>query len=169
MLQVRVNFNFFGLQGKVERVIHQRGMRDVFHRMHRLLLATMQEWFDMSMDEITAYEEQVAQGLEKIKASQPSPRSPSRSPLLSAAAPEHTPPQLVPAESPTASEREKAPEYTACAHCMEEVAVMHCADCGAEYCDDCHRVLHFNRKRRNHKVTHVAEEVNVLMLYGFTV
>lgn len=177
---VRVNFNFFGFQSKVEKVIQQRGMQDVFHRMHRLLIATMDEWFEMTPSDIKAFEEETAKGLEQIKQQAPprssphtprSPRSPrsrlsvsSRGSGASPEAADHLLITSLPEDLP-GSQQEPRPEFSACRHCRDEVAVMHCADCDANFCDDCHRVLHFNRKRRGHKCKPLP--VTPDMLFGY--
>eukprot|EP00656_Telonema_subtile_P001306 TRINITY_DN10598_c0_g1_i1.p1 TRINITY_DN10598_c0_g1~~TRINITY_DN10598_c0_g1_i1.p1 ORF type:complete len:405 (+),score=93.43 TRINITY_DN10598_c0_g1_i1:194-1408(+) len=174
---VRVNFSFFGFQSKVEKVIHQRGMQDVFHRMHRLLVSTMDEWFEMTPEDLKAFEDETAKRLDHIKlqaAVTTPPRSP-RSPLSrlsvssrgsAGASPEAD--HILLSGSPgdaLASLKEVAPVFSTCRHCREEVAVMQCADCEADFCDDCHRVLHFNRKRRSHKCKPLP--VNQDMLFGY--
>eukprot|EP00658_Telonema_sp_P-2_P042448 TRINITY_DN30481_c0_g1_i1.p1 TRINITY_DN30481_c0_g1~~TRINITY_DN30481_c0_g1_i1.p1 ORF type:complete len:640 (+),score=141.27 TRINITY_DN30481_c0_g1_i1:79-1998(+) len=177
---VRVNFSFFGFQSKVEKVIHQRGMCDVFHRMHRLLLATLDEWFDMSLKEIQGYEDEVARKLDEVKAAvaaNRSPRStrsrsstPGASPMGAGASPmgaiaEAGP--CIPGPLLASKNKEPAPPLSPCRHCTDELAVMSCSECQAEYCDDCHRVLHFNRKRKGHKFKALPVTQETLTAYAF--
>lgn len=139
----------------------------------RLALATIDEWFDLDRAQIEAYEAEAAEGLKAVMT------SPASAAPIEAAMPEDETmdtssggreliAQLL-SDQPSAGvvtqvdeeRRVVPPRVILCEYCHQEVADMECPECEAVYCDDCHRVLHFNRKRRNHKATtspHTAAE-----------
>lgn len=53
-----VEFKYWGLQGKIERTIHKSGFRDVFFKSHRQAYCWSDEWSNMTMEDLRAYEEE---------------------------------------------------------------------------------------------------------------
>jgi len=51
-----VEFRYWGLQSKVERFIHDYGMRRVMLRAHRQAWAWQDEWVGLTMDDIRRLE-----------------------------------------------------------------------------------------------------------------
>ena len=52
----QVDFRYWGLQSKVERFIHDYGLRRVMLRAHRQAWAWQDEWVGLTMDDIRRLE-----------------------------------------------------------------------------------------------------------------
>lgn len=63
---VTVEFKWFGLQGKVEKFI-QGAERKLFANFHRQLVGTLDEWHDLSIEDIRRIEDETAKELEKMR------------------------------------------------------------------------------------------------------
>ena len=55
-LPFQVDFRYWGLQSKVERFIHDYGLRRVMLRAHRQAWAWQDEWMGLTMDDIRRLE-----------------------------------------------------------------------------------------------------------------
>ena len=55
-LLFQVDFRYWGLQSKVERFIHDYGLRRVMLRAHRQAWAWQDEWVGLTMDDIRRLE-----------------------------------------------------------------------------------------------------------------
>ena len=88
--QVTIEFNYWGLQGKVERWA-QGFERKLFTRFHRQLFCWIDEWYGWDMEDVRAYEDQTARLLreEDISNDPPIPRpKPDPAEAKAAAAPD---------------------------------------------------------------------------------
>jgi len=61
----RVEFKYWGLQTKVESFIHKMALRDVFLLGHRQIVCWLDEWWDLSMDDIRKFENETKEALSK--------------------------------------------------------------------------------------------------------
>lgn len=61
---VDVSFEVWGLQTKVEEFIH-RSIRDILLLGHRQAFAWIDDWYDMSLDDVRAYEHETHQETNK--------------------------------------------------------------------------------------------------------
>ncbi|EGG23587.1 phosphatidylinositol transfer protein [Cavenderia fasciculata] len=52
----KVNFNYWGFQKRIESFIHKVGIHDVMLKAHRALFCWMDEWIDLSMQDIREIE-----------------------------------------------------------------------------------------------------------------
>lgn len=59
---VSVNFKWFGLQGRVEKLIHATYPR-LFVKFHRETFCWIDQWYDLSFDDIRAIEDETASKL----------------------------------------------------------------------------------------------------------
>ncbi|KAN0032393.1 hypothetical protein ACTFIV_006287 [Dictyostelium citrinum] len=58
---VTVNFNYWGFQTKVENLVQTNGLREVFLKAHRSLFCWMDEWIDLSEEQIEQFEQSTYQ------------------------------------------------------------------------------------------------------------
>eukprot|EP01114_Cavostelium_apophysatum_P023507 TRINITY_DN8880_c0_g1_i1.p1 TRINITY_DN8880_c0_g1~~TRINITY_DN8880_c0_g1_i1.p1 ORF type:complete len:279 (+),score=36.98 TRINITY_DN8880_c0_g1_i1:52-888(+) len=65
---VTVNFNYWGLRHKVEKLIHEV-IRSIYLSTHRQCFCWMDEWYDLSLEQIRAMETSVDESLNKHSAS----------------------------------------------------------------------------------------------------
>lgn len=61
----RVEFKFWGMQGKIERFIHDSALRRVMLRAHRQAWSWQDEWIDLTMDDIRKLEKETQEHLAK--------------------------------------------------------------------------------------------------------
>lgn len=64
---VTVSFKYWGMQGKVEQLMQQKGFMETFYKMHRPMLPWMNEWFGMTKHDIRVYEERTRVFLERLR------------------------------------------------------------------------------------------------------
>jgi len=63
---VTVEFKWFGFGNSMQKFLHGQELR-VFVAFHRQMFCWMDKWYDLSMDEIRAYEEEVKRKLDEIR------------------------------------------------------------------------------------------------------
>nr|XP_046245230.1 phosphatidylinositol transfer protein alpha isoform-like [Scatophagus argus] len=63
---VTVEFKWFGLQGKVEKMIHKVEKR-LFTHFHRQLFCWIDKWYDLTMDDIRRMEEETKKELDEMR------------------------------------------------------------------------------------------------------
>ena len=61
---VTVEFKWFGLQNRIEKAIHQTYPR-VFVKFHRETFCLIDKWFDLTLEDVRAVEEETADQLKK--------------------------------------------------------------------------------------------------------
>jgi len=66
---VTVNFNYWGLRNKVEKLL-QDVIRNIYLTIHRQSFCWIDEWYDLSPEKIKVFEEKVKVNLNKISSSQ---------------------------------------------------------------------------------------------------
>lgn len=84
----RVEFKYWGTQGRVERFIHDTALRKVMLRAHRQAWAWQDEWFGLTMDDIRKLEKEtqeilaqkMAKDSDERNQTEGSQQSPSSSP-----------------------------------------------------------------------------------------
>merc|ERR1740117_497156 len=137
------------------------------------------EWFDLDRAQIEAYEAEAAAGLQAVMTSAAcaapiEAATPEDGTVDTSSGGRQLIAQLL-SDQPSAGldtqvdegRRVVAPRVILCGYCHQEVADMECPECEAVYCDDCHRVLHFNRKRRNHKCKILPTTKERLWAYAY--
>eukprot|EP00002_Diphylleia_rotans_P010049 TRINITY_DN2043_c0_g2_i1.p3 TRINITY_DN2043_c0_g2~~TRINITY_DN2043_c0_g2_i1.p3 ORF type:complete len:164 (-),score=48.16 TRINITY_DN2043_c0_g2_i1:544-1035(-) len=62
----KVEFNYWGLQSKVEQFVHQLAIRDVVLKGHRDSFCWMDEWYGLTMVDIDRIEAETASELQKM-------------------------------------------------------------------------------------------------------
>ena len=62
-VQFQVEFRYWGLQSKIERFIHDYGMRRVMLRAHRQVWAWQDEWVGLTIDDIRKLEKETQVGV----------------------------------------------------------------------------------------------------------
>jgi len=62
---VRCNFNYWGLQGRVETLIHTQEKR-IFTNFHRQVYCWMDKWYGMTMQDIRRLEDKTKEDLDKM-------------------------------------------------------------------------------------------------------
>ncbi|EFA84595.1 phosphatidylinositol transfer protein [Heterostelium album PN500] len=58
---VKVEFNIWGFQTRIENIIHSIGLRDTLLKSHRSLFCWIDEWFGLNIDEIRKIENKVVE------------------------------------------------------------------------------------------------------------
>ncbi|XP_035714341.1 protein retinal degeneration B isoform X2 [Folsomia candida] len=61
----RVEFHYWGMQSKIEKFIHDYGLRRIMLRAHRQAWAWQDEWYGMTMSDIRELERQTQEALRK--------------------------------------------------------------------------------------------------------
>ncbi|KAF2074202.1 hypothetical protein CYY_004488 [Polysphondylium violaceum] len=56
---VSVNFNYWGFQHKVEQLVQNNGLRDLFLKAHRSMFCWLDEWYGLSEIELLDYEQRI--------------------------------------------------------------------------------------------------------------
>uniref|UniRef100_A0A5S6QLR7 DDHD domain-containing protein n=1 Tax=Trichuris muris TaxID=70415 RepID=A0A5S6QLR7_TRIMR len=64
----RVQFNYWGMQSKVEKFVHDFALRRTMLRAHRQVWAWQDEWFNLSMEDIRRLETQAQRVLQQLMA-----------------------------------------------------------------------------------------------------
>lgn len=64
---VHIDFQWFGLQSKIEPYV-QKSERRLFTTFHRQLFCWIDRWYDLSLDEVRRYEEQIKDELDQQRA-----------------------------------------------------------------------------------------------------
>lgn len=62
-----VEFRYWGLQTRVENYIHDRGLRDIMVLGHRQSFCWMDEWFDLTIEDLRRYEDETKERLAEIR------------------------------------------------------------------------------------------------------
>jgi len=61
---------YWGLQSRVEHYIHRYGLRDILLLGHRECFCWIDEWFDMSIEQIREMEQSIKKQLDEIRANE---------------------------------------------------------------------------------------------------
>eukprot|EP01099_Mayorella_cantabrigiensis_P007084 TRINITY_DN6124_c0_g1_i1.p1 TRINITY_DN6124_c0_g1~~TRINITY_DN6124_c0_g1_i1.p1 ORF type:complete len:164 (+),score=29.42 TRINITY_DN6124_c0_g1_i1:340-831(+) len=67
---IKVDFQYWGLQSRVEQYIHRYGLRDILLLGHCQCFCWIDEWYDMTIEEIREMENTVKQKLDEIRANE---------------------------------------------------------------------------------------------------